>query len=100
MRPSLRPRTDRRRPGGASNPRRSSPGPHPRGAELPLRPLTPPVESSLRGDLLGPDRDLSRARRAGGPEDVAHYACACGYVFEAMVSTTVACPHCGSGQAW
>jgi DNA-directed RNA polymerase subunit RPC12/RpoP len=28
------------------------------------------------------------------------YTCSCGYVFEADVSTSVACPHCGTGQAW
>jgi DNA-directed RNA polymerase subunit RPC12/RpoP len=39
-------------------------------------------------------------REAGGPEDTETYACACGYVFEAAVSTSVACPHCGAGQAW
>jgi hypothetical protein len=41
-----------------------------------------------------------RARESGGPLDVAHYTCGCGYVFEAAVSTTVSCPHCGAGQAW
>jgi predicted Zn-ribbon and HTH transcriptional regulator len=28
------------------------------------------------------------------------YTCTCGYVFQAKVSTSVACPHCGAGQAW
>jgi hypothetical protein len=28
------------------------------------------------------------------------YTCSCGYVFEADVTTSVACPHCGAGQAW
>jgi len=41
-----------------------------------------------------------RVRDAGGPEDVATYTCVCGFHFEAPVSTGVACPHCGSGQAW
>lgn len=101
MRPSLHPLTDRRRHGGAStqNPRRSGPSPRPRGSETVLR-RPSAADPSLRGDLRDPDRDFTRARRAGGPEDVAHYSCACGYVFEATVSTTVACPHCGSGQAW
>jgi hypothetical protein len=44
--------------------------------------------------------DERRAREAGGPDDRAMYTCACGYVFEADVSTSVACPHCGSAQAW
>lgn len=32
--------------------------------------------------------------------DQAVYTCECGFVFEAEVLTTVACPHCGCGQAW
>ncbi|HET6449583.1 MAG TPA: hypothetical protein VFG31_10790 [Conexibacter sp.] len=42
----------------------------------------------------------ARERAAGGPEDRAAYTCSCGYVFEAPVSTTVGCPHCGGTQAW
>ncbi len=41
-----------------------------------------------------------RIREAGGPEDHALYTCACGYAFEADVSTGVACPHCGVEQSW
>lgn len=41
-----------------------------------------------------------RARESGGPIDNAHYTCHCGYVFQAAVSTSVECPHCGTGQAW
>lgn len=41
-----------------------------------------------------------RARESGGPIDNAQYSCGCGYVFQAAVSTSVACPHCGTGQAW
>jgi hypothetical protein len=41
-----------------------------------------------------------RARESGGPIDNAHYSCGCGLVFEAAVSTTVQCPHCGVEQAW
>jgi hypothetical protein len=44
--------------------------------------------------------DERRARESGGPLDTAHYACECGYAFDAAVSTTVTCPHCGAGQAW
>lgn len=43
---------------------------------------------------------FSRERAAGGPEDRASYRCTCGYVFEAPVSASVGCPHCGSTQAW
>jgi len=32
--------------------------------------------------------------------DSACYACSCGYVFNAAVSTSVSCPHCGARQAW
>jgi hypothetical protein len=41
-----------------------------------------------------------RARASGGPEDRAFYTCSCGYAFEAHVSTSVSCPHCGTPQAW
>jgi hypothetical protein len=46
------------------------------------------------------DPAIARVREAGGPIDNASYSCACGCVFSAAVSTTVACPHCGAGQAW
>lgn len=39
-------------------------------------------------------------RRLDVPQDHATYACRCGYVFEAAVSTSVGCPHCGDAQAW
>ncbi|MHB8658076.1 MAG: hypothetical protein ACYC91_09000 [Solirubrobacteraceae bacterium] len=43
----------------------------------------------------------TRSPRDRGPlQDHALYTCHCGYVFEAAVSTTVDCPHCGTGQAW
>jgi hypothetical protein len=50
----------------------------------------------------GPVDDGSPERRHlhGQVEDSATYTCQCGYVFEALVSTTVDCPHCGDGQAW
>jgi hypothetical protein len=41
-----------------------------------------------------------RARESGGPEDKAFYTCSCGYAFDADVTTSVTCPHCGAGQAW
>ncbi|HTU78846.1 MAG TPA: hypothetical protein VMF09_08825 [Solirubrobacteraceae bacterium] len=46
------------------------------------------------------DPDVQRVREAGGPLDRASYACACGYLFDASVSTSVVCPHCGADQAW
>jgi rubrerythrin len=42
----------------------------------------------------------ARAKRSGGPEDVALYTCQCGYAFKAAVTTSVGCPACGAGQAW
>lgn len=44
--------------------------------------------------------DERRLREAGGPDDRACYSCQCGYFFEADVSTSVSCPHCGTDQAW
>jgi hypothetical protein len=46
------------------------------------------------------DSAAERVREAGGPLDRAAYSCQCGYQFSAPVSTTVHCPHCGTGQAW
>jgi hypothetical protein len=46
------------------------------------------------------DVAASKVREAGGPIDEASYACTCGMVFAAAVSTSVRCPHCGSAQAW
>jgi hypothetical protein len=47
-----------------------------------------------------PDIAARRVREAGGPSDLATYACECGYLFAASVTTTVGCPHCGIQQAW
>jgi hypothetical protein len=42
-----------------------------------------------------------RSRRLGGTsQDRALYSCGCGYAFDAFVSTSVDCPHCGDRQAW
>jgi hypothetical protein len=54
-------------------------------------PVAPP-----RDDLV----DERRMRESGGPDDRAMYTCSCGYVFQADVTTSVTCPHCGTGQAW
>jgi hypothetical protein len=45
-------------------------------------------------------RAAQRRRREPAPEDHALYSCQCGFVFEAAVSTSVGCPHCGGSQAW
>ncbi|HEX2102015.1 MAG TPA: hypothetical protein VHF51_00040 [Solirubrobacteraceae bacterium] len=44
--------------------------------------------------------DERRLRASGGPDDRAQYTCGCGYVWEADVSASVACPNCGASQAW
>jgi len=38
--------------------------------------------------------------RVGPPQDRATYNCSCGYIFQADVTTSVGCPHCGSELAW
>lgn len=40
------------------------------------------------------------ADASDGCEDRALYHCHCGYVFQADVTASVGCPHCGSAQAW
>jgi hypothetical protein len=59
-------------------------------------PLVPPAPAARRVD----DGVPVRRRMHGSPQDTATYHCHCGYVFEADVSTSVGCPHCGTGQAW
>jgi hypothetical protein len=43
---------------------------------------------------------LRRRSEASASQDEAVYACECGFVFQALVSTSVGCPHCGGAQAW
>jgi hypothetical protein len=51
--------------------------------------------------VTAPSRATAKRRReAGAPQDQAVYSCGCGFVFEAQVSTSVGCPHCGDVQAW
>ena len=58
-------------------------------------------ETAIRATPARPvDIAAQRVRDAGGPIDRASYSCECGLLFEAWVSTTVKCPHCGAGQAW
>ena len=42
----------------------------------------------------------ARERQAARTEDTARYHCQCGFVFDAPVSASVGCPHCGDAQAW
>jgi hypothetical protein len=67
----------------------------------PLRRLRP---TAPRRGYRSPERTVAtvetRVREAGGPEDSARYTCSCGMVFQASVSASVACPHCGVHQDW
>lgn len=76
--------------------RRSGEARLPRESQL----LRAPKEAPAPAPERPADAHLDRARAAGGPTDRASYACSCGYVFWAPVSTTVSCPHCSSQQAW
>lgn len=77
----------------------------PAAPSAPLEPEATPSETGPR-DQAAAHREAPglaaerRARESGGPIDLAHYSCRCGYVFNAAVSTSVTCPHCGTGQAW
>ncbi len=56
--------------------------------------------ATLTAPLRPDPTETESARRAGGPEDRALYACSCGHAFKAPVSTSVGCPRCGARQAW
>jgi hypothetical protein len=49
---------------------------------------------------VAPEPNRSSGGEAAAWSDQASYACPCGYLFAAAVTTTVRCPHCGSEQAW
>jgi hypothetical protein len=70
----------------------------PHAVERPVAVVAPaPVEE--RAPVA--DHPAERRHRASvSPEDTALYTCGCGVAFQAAVSTSVACPQCGSGQAW
>jgi hypothetical protein len=76
--------------------RRSRDARHGRGA----RRQAPNVATRPLAATPAADLAVARVRSAGGPIDEASYACACGFVFRAPVSTTIACPHCHATQAW
>jgi len=104
MRPSLHILSDRRRQRAAASPSRRTSGPVHGRSERPQEPApqdaTAPTPSDLQRHYADLDLEAQRAREAGGPLDRALYSCSCGYVFDAAVSTTVSCPHCGAEQAW
>ncbi len=61
-------------------------------------------EPAVARPEVAAEREHRRPDRAcaGLPltNDQAMYACGCGFVFQAPVSTSVGCPHCGGTQAW
>ena len=68
-------------------------------------PASPPAPVKVRPPvaiLTGSEVRRERGTCMGRPltNDQAMYTCECGFVFEAPVSTSVGCPHCGSAQAW
>jgi hypothetical protein len=76
-------------------------GPTRRRSLLRREPEAPQVEepepaAEQEDDLT----DERRLRASGGPNDRAQYTCGCGFIWEADVSASVACPHCGASQAW
>lgn len=81
---------------GADQPRANRLG----SAQLGVEQLRAPIHAPSGGLPGGLDYAARRVRAAGGPNDQASYACECGYVFAAPVSTSVCCPHCGCPQAW
>jgi hypothetical protein len=66
-------------------------------AEPEAEPESASVAAGAEADDLFDER---RLRASGGPNDRAQYTCGCGFVWEADVSASVACPHCGTSQAW
>ncbi|MDO8213657.1 hypothetical protein [Conexibacter sp. CPCC 206217] len=56
--------------------------------------------ATVQAPRPAPEQRPRQDRDAGGPEDRALYHCHCGFVFQANVSASVGCPHCGSAQAW
>jgi hypothetical protein len=63
---------------------------------------SPGDERALSGAPAPAPAGAERAQRRLEPatEDQAMYSCECGFVFQATVSTSVGCPHCGGSQAW
>jgi hypothetical protein len=59
------------------------------------------AEAAAAEQVIPDEHAAERRHRASvAPEDTAHYACSCGFQFQAAVTTSVACPHCGCAQAW
>jgi hypothetical protein len=71
--------------------RRQTPAGHVAGHPASAPPATGAEHRSWPHHLANPRRLAN---------DHAVYNCHCGMVFEAPVSTSVGCPHCGGTQAW
>ena len=65
-----------------------------------MTPQTITQHPQQRQSSVRRDRGERKTRAAGGPQDSALYRCACGHSFSGNVSTHVACPRCGTDQAW
>lgn len=107
MRASLRhPAAERRREQGARKRRGLRARARRWGSAKASSGETPPARldaAAAPGEIVAAragDLEVERVRAAGGPLDTAVYTCSCGYHFDAAVSTTVPCPHCGAEQAW
>jgi hypothetical protein len=61
-------------------------------------PPGPETARTAAAPVLGDDAAV--VDNASRTQDQATYTCGCGFVFEAAVLTTVACPHCDAQQAW
>jgi hypothetical protein len=76
----------------------------------PLRPTRTAATAERRPHVIerpaapapAPDEHSAerRHRACVACEDSALYSCSCGFQFTAPVTTSVACPHCGTAQAW
>jgi len=66
--------------------------------QLAEEPPGPETARTAAPPVLGDD--VAVVDNASRSQDQATYACGCGFVFEAAVLTTVACPHCDAQQAW
>jgi hypothetical protein len=86
---------NRSTPAPAQPARRRPAGPPASHTRVPTKPVSGPAVEGTP-----PLRAEDRARRSGGPQDRALYSCRCGSTFQAPVSASVRCPHCGEPQAW
>ena len=78
-------------PGGTSSPRSRRGGPPTAHA---------PARVAARRGLAARAQAAGERKSDGGPQDRALYGCQCGSTFQAPVSASVRCPHCGDTQAW